>query len=77
MYHNFFSIQIDLFIKSLRDSNMDVVPIKMLSRATLHRIMNMSFTWFNSGALAREARSGAPWVRKCGKLPIQDNLLIT
>ena len=30
-----------------------------------------------SGAPAREARSGAPWVRKCGKLPIQENLLIT
>ena len=30
-----------------------------------------------SGALAREARSGAPWVRKCGKLPIQENLVIT
>ena len=77
MYHNFFSIQIDLFIKSIRDSNMDVVPIKILSRATLNRIMNMSFTWFNSGALAHEARSGAPWVRKCGKLPIQENLVIT
>ena len=24
----------------------------------------------NSGALAREARRGAPWVRKSGKLPI-------
>ena len=47
MYHNFFSIQIDLFIKSIRDSNMDVVPIKILSRATLNRIINMSFTWFN------------------------------
>ena len=56
---------------------MDVVPIKILSRATLNRIMNMSFTWFNSGALAHEARSGAPWVRKCGKLPIQENLVIT
>ena len=32
---------------------------------------------FFSGALAREARSGAPWVRKCGKLPIQENLVIT
>ena len=30
-----------------------------------------------SGALEREARSGAPWVRKCGKLPIQENLVIT
>ena len=30
-----------------------------------------------SGALAHEARSGAPWVRKCGKLPIQENLVIT
>ena len=77
MYHNFFSIQIDLFIKSIRHSDMDVVPIKILSRATLNRIMNMSFTWFNSGALAREARSGAPRVRKCGKLPIQENLVIT
>ena len=31
----------------------------------------------NSGALAREARSGAPWVKKCGKLPIRENLVIT
>ena len=30
-----------------------------------------------SGALAREARSGAPWVTKCGKLPIRENLVIT
>ena len=30
-----------------------------------------------SGALAREARSGAPWVKKCGKLPILENLVIT
>ena len=28
----------------------------------------------NSGALAR---SGAPWVKKCGKLPIRENLVIT
>ena len=27
--------------------------------------------------LSREARSGAPWVRKCGELPIQENLVIT
>ena len=32
---------------------------------------------YNSGALAREARSGAPWVKKCGKLPIRENLVIT
>ena len=31
----------------------------------------------HSGALAREARSGAPWVTKCGKLPIRENLVIT
>ena len=30
-----------------------------------------------SGALAREARSEAPWVKKCGKLPIRENLVIT
>ena len=30
-----------------------------------------------SGALAREARSGAPWVKECGKLPIRENLVIT
>ena len=30
-----------------------------------------------SGALARAARSGAPWVKKCGKLPIRENLVIT
>ena len=30
-----------------------------------------------SGALAREARSGAPWVKKRGKLPIRENLVIT
>ena len=34
--------------------------------------------WPYSGALAGEgARSGAPWVRKCGKLPIRENLVIT
>ena len=32
---------------------------------------------YNSGALAREERSGAPWVKKCGKLPIRENLAIT
>ena len=31
----------------------------------------------SSGALAREARSGAPWVKECGKLPIRENLVIT
>ena len=31
----------------------------------------------NSGALACEARSGAPWVAKCGKQPIRENLVIT
>ena len=31
----------------------------------------------DSGALVREARSGAPWVRKCGNLPIRENLVIT
>ena len=34
------------------------------------------FLYIN-GALAREARSGAPWVKKCGKLPIRENLVIT
>ena len=29
---------------------MDVVPVKILSRATLNRIINMSFTWFNINA---------------------------
>ena len=29
------------------------------------------------GALAREARSGAPWLKKCCKLPIRENLVIT
>ena len=35
------------------------------------------FSGVYSGALAREARSGAPWVTKCGKLPIRENLVIT
>ena len=39
--------------------------------------MSGSEVAIDSGALAREARSGAPWVRKCGKLPIQENLVIT
>ena len=39
----------------------------------LKRVSLFSF----SGALARKARSGAPWVRKCGKLPIHQNLVIT
>ena len=30
-----------------------------------------------SGALKMLARSGAPWERKCGKLPIRENLVIT
>ena len=36
-------------------------------------------TTFNSGAPARAkcARSGAPWVRKFGKLSIQENLVMT
>ena len=29
---------------------MDIVPIKILSRATLNRFINMSFTWFNINA---------------------------
>ena len=34
--------------------------------------------WPYSEALARAfARSGAPWVRKCGKLPIRENLVVT
>ena len=37
----------------------------------------LHFFKFFSGALAREARSGAPWVKKCGKLPIRENLVIT
>ena len=32
---------------------------------------------FNSGAPAREARSGAPWVTKLGKLSIRENLVMT
>ena len=31
----------------------------------------------SSGALAREERSRAPWVKKCGKLLIRENLVIT
>ena len=27
--------------------------------------------------LSREARKGAPWVKKCGKLPIRENLVFT
>ena len=30
-----------------------------------------------SEPLARSARSGAPWVRKCGNLLIRENLVIT
>ena len=30
----------------------------------------------NSGDLGREALGGVPWVRKCGRLPIQENLVI-
>ena len=32
---------------------------------------------YYSGALACAARSGAPWVKECGKLPIRENLVIT
>ena len=32
---------------------------------------------FISGALKMLARSGAQWVRKCGKLPIRENLVVT
>ena len=32
---------------------------------------------YDSGTLARKARSRAPWVKKCGKLPIRENLVIT
>ena len=41
------------------------------------RLVLISGYYHISGALAREARSGATWVRKCGKLPIQKNLVIT
>ena len=41
------------------------------------KILNLMFLDIYSGALAREARSGAPWVTKCGKLPIRENLVIT
>ena len=36
-----------------------------------------SVTKHSRGALARSAPSGAPRVKKCGKLPIRENLVIT
>ena len=51
------------------------------NRFDAKRCFSRSPNWLrkivNSGALAREARSGAPWVKKCGKLPIRENLVIT
>ena len=41
---------------------------------TLLTLFQTLFGICNSGALAR---SGAPWVRKCGKLLIRENLVIT
>ena len=43
----------------------------------MSKMSNLCPNMDNSGALAREARSGAPWVKKCGKLPIRENLVIT
>ena len=34
------------------------------------------FNCFQRSSRARSARSGAPWVSKCGKLPIRENLVI-
>ena len=48
---------------------------KVMKRLDL--IMNVMSSMNFSGALAREARSRAPWVKKCGKLPIRENLVIT
>ena len=46
--------------------------------ARLHRETSRNFLVRRfSGALAHEARSGAPWVKKCGKLHIRENLVIT
>ena len=39
--------------------------------------MMMTYDDVFGGALAREARSGAPWLKKCCKLPIRENLVIT
>ena len=36
-----------------------------------------AFELFYRSSRARSARSGAPWVKKCGKLPIRENLVIT
>ena len=42
--------------------------------AILLTLRKIESTCHSSGVLAR---SGAPWVRKCGKLPIRENLVIT
>ena len=49
----------------------------IMDSCSVRYAVNVLLSWFYSGALAREARSGAPWVTKCGKLPIRENLVIT
>ena len=56
-----------------------VLLLKQINYQTFSKIFyhHVSLIKINSGALAREARSGAPWVKECGKLPIRENLVIT
>ena len=47
------------------------------SQSEAQQVEKNCYTGVSSGALSREARSGAPWIKKCGKLPIRENLVIT
>ena len=42
-----------------------------------HSTILMAHTGIFTRLIAESARSGAPWARKCGKLPIRENLVIT
>ena len=52
------------------------LDINAVHKTTAFSFENRIVFTYYSGALAREARSGAPWVTKCGKLPIRENLTV-
>ena len=56
----------------------ELAPVRLFKLQLLDTLLSSFLVLVHySGALAREARSGAPWVKKCGKLPIRENLVIT
>ena len=64
-------------LKALKSTVQGTVWDDKLHLHKLYQVNIQAIAEYDSGALAREARSGAPWVTKCGKLPIRENLVIT